>query len=160
MTHKEFPTSLSGVPGLMEKYDYEIAYCDLWVKKLIDAVTELGLADNTAIVVIADHGEAWGEHKVYFHGQDLFDEQLRVPLIFVVPGQKPQVIDDPVALVDVAPTLIDLIGAPILAHMRPPRPLTVTAHGKTARGPVARPIFSELLPATAWPHHATMMIDD
>ena len=35
---------------------------------------------------MADHGEAWGEHKVYFHGQDLFDEQLRVPLIIVVPG--------------------------------------------------------------------------
>ena len=35
---------------------------------------------------MADHGEAFGVHKVYFHGQDLFDEQLRVPLIFVVPG--------------------------------------------------------------------------
>jgi len=44
MTHKEFPTSLSGVPGLMEKYDYEIAFCDSWVKKLIDAVAELGVA--------------------------------------------------------------------------------------------------------------------
>ena len=160
MTHKEFPTSLSGVPGLMEKYDYEIAYCDLWVKKLIDAVTELGLADNTAIVVIADHGEAWGEHKVYFHGQDLFEEQLRVPLIFVVPGRKPQVISDPVALVDVAPTLIDLVGAPIPSNMRGQSLLPVITHGKAARGPVARPIFAELLPATAWPHHATMMIDD
>jgi len=38
MPHKEFPTTLSGVPGLMEKYDYEIAFADLWVKKLFDAV--------------------------------------------------------------------------------------------------------------------------
>ena len=45
---------------------------------------------DTAIVVMADHGEAWGEHKVYFHGQDLFDEQLRVPLIIAVPGQAPR----------------------------------------------------------------------
>jgi arylsulfatase A-like enzyme len=160
MTHKEFPTSLSGVPGLMEKYDYEIAFCDMWVKKLIDAVSELGLAKDTAIVVMADHGEAWGEHKVYFHGQDLFDEQLRVPLIFVVPGQKPKVIDDPVALVDVAPTLIDLMGAPIPANMRGQSLLPVIMHGKAARGPAAHPIFAELLPATAWPHHATMMLDD
>ena len=158
MTHKEFPTSLSGVPGLMEKYDYEIAFCDLWVKKLIDAVDELGLAENTAIVVIADHGEAWGEHKVYFHGQDLFDEQLRVPLIFVVPGRRPPVVDEPVALVDVAPTLLDLVGAPIPANMRG-RSLLAVIRGQGGAAGGARPIFAELLPATAWPHHATMMVD-
>jgi arylsulfatase A-like enzyme len=140
----------------MEKYDYEIAFVDMWVKKLVDAVAELGLADNTAIVIHADHGEAWGEHKVYFHGQDLFDEQLRVPLIIVVPGQKPQVIDDPVMLVDVAPTVLDLVGAPIPANMRGRSLLPRITGGKAA---AARPLFGELLPATAWPHHATMMID-
>ncbi|HMF39857.1 MAG TPA: sulfatase-like hydrolase/transferase [Polyangia bacterium] len=160
MPHKEFPTSLSGVPGLMEKYDYEIAFCDSWVGKLIDAVKQLGLADNTAIVVMADHGEAWGEHKVYFHGQDLFDEQLRVPLIFVVPGHAPQVSDEPVALVDVAPTLIDLVGAPIPAAMRGRSLLPIILHGKAAHAAPPHPIFAELLPATAWPHHATMMLDD
>jgi choline-sulfatase len=159
MTHKEFPTSLSGVPGLMEKYDYEIAFCDRWVKKLIDAVGELGLADNTAIVVMADHGEAWGEHKVYFHGQDLFDEQLRVPLIFVVPGRAPQVIDDPVMLADVAPTVLDLVGAPIPANMRGRSLLPSIVNGKAAPPAAPRPLFAELLPATAWPHHATMMLD-
>jgi arylsulfatase A-like enzyme len=160
MTHKEFPTSLSGVPGLMEKYDYEIAFVDMWVKKIIDAVDELGLADSTAIVIHADHGEAWGEHKVYFHGQDLFDEQLRVPLIFVVPGRAPQVIDDPVMLVDVGPTLIDLAGAPIPANMRGRSLLPRIEKGKAAPAQPARAIFAELLPATAWPHHATMMLDD
>jgi arylsulfatase A-like enzyme len=159
MTHKEFPTSLSGVSGLMEKYDYEIAFCDLWVKKLIDAVTELGLADSTAIVVMADHGEAWGEHKVYFHGQDLFEEQLRVPLIFVVPGRAPHVIDDPVALVDVGPTVLDLIGAPIPTAMRGRSLMPRILQGKAAPAEAPRSIFAELLPATAWPHHATMMLD-
>src|SRR5262249_19256405 len=154
------PTSLSGVPGLMEKYDYEIAFCDQWVGKLIDAVKQLGLADNTAIVVIADHGEAWGEHKAYFHGTDLFDEQLRVPMIFVLPGHAPPVIDDPVALVDVAPTLIDLVGAPIPANMRGRSLLPSILKGKAAPPAAPRPLFSEMLPATAWPHHATMMVDD
>jgi arylsulfatase A-like enzyme len=160
MTHKEFPTSLSGVPGLMEKYDYEIAFCDSWVGKLIDAVKQLGLADNTAIVIIADHGEAWGEHKAYFHGTDLFDEQLRVPMIFVVPGHAPQVINDPVALVDIAPTLVDLVGAPIPAAMRGRSLAPTILGGKTARVAPPHPIFAEMLPATAWPHHATMMMED
>ena len=50
MPHKEFPLSLSGVPGLMEKYDYEIAFTDLWVKKLFDELKALGLDKETAIV--------------------------------------------------------------------------------------------------------------
>jgi arylsulfatase A-like enzyme len=157
MTHKEFPTSLTGVPGLMEKYDFEIAFTDRWLGKLLDAVKELGLADTTAIVIMADHGEAWGEHKHYFHGQDLFDEQLRVPLLIVVPGQSARRIDDPVSLVDVGPTLLDLIGAPIPAAMRGRSLMPyITAQGTP---PGARPIFAELMPATAWPHHAAMMID-
>jgi arylsulfatase A-like enzyme len=157
MAHKEFPTSLSGVPGLMEKYDYEIAFADLWVGKLMAALDELHLTDSTAIVVLADHGEAWGEHKVYFHGQDLFDEQLRVPLIVAIPGKAPRVIEDDVALVDVAPTLLDLVGAPIPPSMRG-RSLLPRIDGAGPASP-ARAVFAELLPATAWPHHAAMMID-
>jgi choline-sulfatase len=153
--HKEFPPKLTGVPGLMEKYDYEIAYVDLWLKKLFAALGELGLADDTAIVVMADHGEAWGEHKVYFHGQDLFDEQLRVPLIIAIPGQAPRAFDDQVSLVDVGPTLLDLVGASVPASMRG-RSLLPRIRGEERP---ARPIFSELLPATAWPHHAAMMVD-
>ena len=155
MTHKEFPTSLSGVPGLMEKYDYEIAFTDLWVKKLFDEVKALGLDKNTAIIVCADHGEAWGEHKQYFHGTDLFDEQTRVPLIIAIPGQKPRVINDEVELVDVAPTLLDLVGAPIPVTMRG-RSLLPAIEGKPL--PPA-PIFAEQMPATAWPHQAAMMVD-
>jgi hypothetical protein len=155
MTHKEFPAKLSGVPGLEEKYDYEIAFADMWLGKLLAAVKELGLGDDTAIVLMADHGEAWGEHKAYFHGTDLFDEQMRVPLVIAVPGHGPRVIDDPVALVDVGPTLLDMVGAPAPAGMRG-RSLLPLVEGKPRP---AAPIFSELMPATAWPHHAVMMVD-
>ena len=55
MPHKEFPSSgTTGVPGLMEKYDHEIAFVDMWVGKLLAAVKSQGLADNTAVVVMAD----------------------------------------------------------------------------------------------------------
>ena len=158
MPHKEFPTSLSGVPGLMEKYDYEIAFADLWLGKLLAAVDDLGLKDNTAIVIMADHGEAWGEHKSFFHGQDLFDEQLRVPLVIVVPGKAARVVQDDVALVDVGPTLLDLVGAPIPAAMRGRSLLSYLDGKPAADAPPRPPVFSELLPATAWPHHAAMMV--
>ncbi len=158
MTHKEFPTSLSGVQGLEEKYDYEIAFVDLWVKKLLHALDDAGLARDTAIVVMADHGEAWGEHKAYFHGGDLFDEQLRVPLIIAVPGKKPQVIGEDAALVDVAPTLIDLVGAPIPAGMRG-RSLLPRIEGSGPPAAPAHTIFGELMPSTATPTKAAMMID-
>jgi arylsulfatase A-like enzyme len=156
MTHKEFPTSETGVSGLMEKYDYEIAFADIWFGKLMAAVKELGLADDTAVVVMADHGEAWGEHnRTYFHGQDLFDEQLRVPLIIAVPGTEPKVLDDRVALYDVGPTLLDMVGAAKPSSMLG-LSLLPLLQGKAR---AERPIFSELLPATAWPHHAVMMVD-
>ena len=93
MVHPEFPVSARGVEGLEEKYDYEIAYVDRWVGKLLAALESTGLAGNTAVVVLADHGEAWGEHKHYFHGQDLSEEQLRVPLIVAIPGRKPVQVD-------------------------------------------------------------------
>ncbi len=155
MVHKEFPPTLSGVPGLVEKYDYEIAYVDLWLKKLFAALNQLGLADDTAVVVMADHGEAFGEHKIFFHGQDLFDEQLRVPLIIAIPGLPPHVFEDQVSLVDVGPTLLDLVGAPIPPSFRGKSLLPRIRGDERAQ----RPVFSELMPATAWPHHAAMMVD-
>jgi len=157
MTHKEFPSSgASGPAGLMEKYDHEIAYVDSWVGKVLAALESTGLAKKTAVVIMADHGEAWGEHKFFFHGQDLFDEQLRIPLIIAVPGREPVTSEEPVAAYDVGPTLVDLVGAPIPKSFRGRSLLPVMAGEKLPR----RPLFSELLPATAWPHHAAMMVDD
>jgi len=157
MPHKEFPSSgTAGVPGLMEKYDHEIAFVDMWVGKLLAAVKSQGLADNTAVVVMADHGEAWNEHRSLFHGTDLFDEQLRIPLIIAVPGRAPVVNEDPVAALDIAPTLVDLVGAPIPKSFRG-RSLMPAIAGEALP---PRPVFGELLPATAWPHHAVMMVDN
>ncbi len=154
MEHPEFPTSLSGVQGLEEKYDFEIAFADLWAGKIIAALEETKLDRNTAVVVFGDHGEAWGEHKRYFHGQDLTEEQLRVPLLVVVPGQKPSVIDDEVGLIDLGPTLVDLVGATPLPSFHG-RSLLPAVEGKPLP---SRPIFAELLPSTATPSHEVTVI--
>jgi len=155
MEHPEFPTSLSGVQGLEEKYDYEIAFADLWAGKIIAALEETKLDRNTTVVVFGDHGEAWGEHKRYFHGQDLTEEQLRVPLLIVVPGQKPVVVDDEVGLIDLGPTLVDLVGATPLPSFHG-RSLLPAIEGESLS---RRPIFSELLPSTATPSHEVTIID-
>ena len=155
MSHAEFPTTLSGVQGLEEKYDYEIAYDDLWIGKILKTLEETKLADHTAVVVFGDHGEAWGEHKIYFHGQNLTEEQLRVPLIVAVPGRAPVVSDDEAGLIDVGPTLLDLIGVTPPAHLHG-RSLLPAIEG-TALPP--RPIFAELLPSTATPDHEVTIVD-
>jgi arylsulfatase A-like enzyme len=160
MSHPEFPTSLSGVQGLEEKYDYEIAYDDQWIGKILKTLDETKLADSTAIVIFGDHGEAWGEHKIYFHGQNLTEEQLRVPLIIAVPGRTPVTSDDEVGLIDVGPTLLDLIGVPPPANLHG-RSLLPIIEGSTLEGSTLppRPVFAELLPSTATPDHEVIIVD-
>lgn len=155
MPHAEFPATLSGVQGLEEKYDYEIAFADQWIGKIFKTLEETKLAQDTTIVVFGDHGEAWGEHKVYFHGQNLTEEQLRVPLIIAIPGRKPVVSDQEVGLIDVGPTLVDLIGVKPPANLHG-RSLLPIIQGESLS---PRPIFSELLPSTATPDHEVVMID-
>lgn len=155
MSHPEFPATLSGVQGLEEKYDYEIAYADQWIGKILKTLDETKLADKTAVVMFGDHGEAWGEHKVYFHGQNLTEEQIRVPLIVAVPGRKPVVSDEEVGLIDVGPTLVDLVGGTPPAHLHGRSLLPIVDGGALP----PRPIFSELLPSTATPDHQVVMVD-
>jgi hypothetical protein len=155
MEHKEFPVKLRGVEGLEEKYDFEIAFVDRWVGKLLEGLERAGLADRTAVVVLADHGEAFGEHKHYFHGQDLTEEQIRVPLIVAIPGRPPVVVEDEVGLIDVGPTLLDLVGLEAPAAFRG-RSLLPLLDGGTLP---PRTLFAELLPATAWPKHEVAAIE-
>lgn len=155
MQHPEFPTSLRGVAGLEEKYDFEIAFVDQWVGKLLASLEEAGIADRTAVVVLADHGEAWGEHKRYFHGHDTTEEQLRVPLIIAIPGKPPVTVDDEVGLIDVAPTLLELVGLPPPQAFRG-RSLLPLIDGKPLP---PLPVIGEVLPATAWKEHEVMMVD-
>ena len=155
MSHAEFPTSLSGVQGLEEKYDYEIAFADQWIGKILRTLEETKLAENTAVVMFGDHGEAWGEHKIYFHGQNLTEEQIRVPLIVAIPGRKPVVSDEEVGLIDIGPTLVDLIGVAPPAYLHGRSLLPIIEGGSLP----PRPIFAELLPSTATPDHEVVMVD-
>ena len=67
---------------------------------------------HAVVVIAADHGEEFHEHGVVGHGLDLYNETLHVPLLLLAPGRPPAVADESVSLIDVAPTILDLIGAP------------------------------------------------
>lgn len=94
-------------------YDGEIAYMDVYVGKILDALEEKGLADKTIIIVAGDHGEGLGERVELGHGIFLYEETVRVPLIFW--GKKiftrPDVFEARVRLTDIAPTILSWVGA-------------------------------------------------
>ncbi|MDP8297299.1 MAG: sulfatase [Candidatus Orphnella occulta] len=92
-------------------YAGEIAFVDHYIGILLDALKKLGLEDNTIIIFAGDHGEGLGEHQEAQHAVFLYDTTLKVPLIFSYPKKIPQskVIKEQVRLVDIMPTLLDLV---------------------------------------------------
>jgi arylsulfatase A-like enzyme/TolA-binding protein len=95
-------------------YDGEIAWMDAQLKRLLDALRSRTAFDNTIFVAIGDHGESLGEHGEETHGLFVYDTTVKVPLIVRYP---PKVAagtrnKDLVSSIDLAPTLVDLIGLP------------------------------------------------
>lgn len=102
-----------------QPYDGEIAYTDSVVAKLLAALRTLGLFDSALIAVMADHGEAFGEHGENHHGIFLYDETIHVPLLLKVPGQRAaRRVETRVGLVDVAPTILRAVNLPVPAAMQ------------------------------------------
>jgi arylsulfatase A-like enzyme/Tfp pilus assembly protein PilF len=97
------------VPG-RTPYDGEIAYADAQLGRLIDRLRAAGLMEHTVVVVAGDHGEGLGEHGERTHGMLVYDSTLRVPLVIGAPGRTPATSDEPVSLVDVAPTVLRAAG--------------------------------------------------
>lgn len=130
-------------------YDGGVAACDHAVGELLAELERLGIARETLVVVTSDHGEDLGDRlplRPGNHGHALYDEQLRVPLILRDPTRQFAVrrVSAQVRLVDVMPTILDLLGLPAA----PDR------HGRSLV-PLLRGEESE--PRLAWaeiPHHA------
>jgi choline-sulfatase len=100
-------------------YDGEIAYTDFAVGKLLQLLRSRGLYRGSLIAVMADHGEALGEHGEASHGIFLYDETIHVPLMFKLPGQQQGArIQSRVGLVDVAPTVLALAGTEVPRAMQ------------------------------------------
>jgi choline-sulfatase len=97
-------------------YDGEVSEVDEQVGRILEDLERRGLTGRTVVAVAADHGESLGEHGELTHGLLLYEPTLHVPLLVRAPGRlKPRVVETPVSLVDLAPTLAGLLGKSLAA---------------------------------------------
>jgi arylsulfatase A-like enzyme len=132
-------------------YDGEIAFVDASLKPLFEKLRAMDLEDRTLVVLTSDHGEEFKDHGSMGHKKTLYDEQLRVPLIMRYPGviEGNQRVSRQVSLVDLQPTILDLVGleprgtvqgTSLLAHLALRRP----GGQRPPHSPA--PVFAELGP--------------
>src|SRR4051794_1457939 len=97
-----------------DPYSGEIAYADASLGAFVDRLRAAHALDRTLVVIASDHGESLGDHGERTHGLFAYESTLRVPLIVWAPGSiAPRVVAAPARLVDIMPTIADLVGAPI-----------------------------------------------
>jgi arylsulfatase A-like enzyme len=110
-----FPLNASprDVAHLLARYDGEVRYADDTIHGLVEALEKAGVLDRTLVVVTSDHGDEFLEHGNKNHMRTVYVESVRVPLVLSGPGvPRQRVVDTPVGLQDVAPTILDLLGVP------------------------------------------------
>lgn len=93
-------------------YDSEIAFDDNDLAKTLKLLDDMGVRDNTLIVFVADHGESLGEHGLWGHGYNVYQEEMHIPMIYSYPKEIPQGerIKINVSTVDILPTILSYIG--------------------------------------------------
>jgi arylsulfatase A-like enzyme len=97
---------------LKELYQGEIRYADRLIGQLLSTLRQTDLARSTVVVFASDHGEEFWDHGSVMHGHTLYEELLRVPLVFswqdgIRPGQR---ISTPCSLIDIVPTVLTVLG--------------------------------------------------
>jgi arylsulfatase A-like enzyme len=149
----------------ISQYDGGIAYMDAQIGKLIAWLKQQHAYDDAMIIVTSDHGEAFGERNFTGHGNSAYQNLLHVALLVKYPaaaGTRPLVVDAPVSLIDVAPTVLKVLGLPAPASMQgldlreagadkqrelfsETFPCAVVQSPECPRGCIARAVFS-------WPY--------
>jgi arylsulfatase A-like enzyme len=119
--HRGSPDFVQGAKGgaaaTRAAYDSEVWFTDKHVGRIIDYVESQPWAKDTAIIVTADHGEAFGEHNMSWHGAEIWQPLVHIPLLVYVPGMQPKRIKEKRSLIDLAPTILDLAGEPKAREM-------------------------------------------
>ncbi len=109
-TFLSYPTAK--IPVMLDRFHNALAYVDLNFGRLIDGLRAQGLWDHTALLLVADHGEAFYEHGLPTHGTTLLEEQVRIPMLLRLPGAAPRTIAQPVSALDALPTIYRALGLP------------------------------------------------
>ena len=115
--HVSFPVLFDIYPAdsagaVRNMYDNSLAYADVQLGRLFDALKKNGRWNSTIVVVLGDHGEAFYEHGFGAHGSQLFDEVTHVPLIVHVPARRASVDSLPASSIDVIPTVFGILHLP------------------------------------------------
>ena len=114
--HHNGAPAFASMPGPYQNrsvYDEEVWYTDKHIGRVLDHIASQPWGEDTAIIITADHGEAFGDaHGVKTHGHELWESLVRIPLVIYVPGQAPRKIPVRRSAIDVAPTILELTGAP------------------------------------------------
>jgi arylsulfatase A-like enzyme len=129
--------------GLVARYDAEIAAVDAEIGRFVERVGARRTQRDLLLVFTSDHGEEFYEHHGWGHGHSLYEETTHVPLLISYPGHLPAGlrIEERVSMIDLAPTLLELIGVP------PPPAFQGTSLLPTIQGAGVdsrSPIFSEI----------------
>jgi len=100
------------IAHLKALYDGEITYWDDQLGRLLGSLDEMGLMEDTLLIVTADHGELFGEHGKWAHGNAVYQELSRVPFLMRYTGVIPAgtVVDSPIQSMDLTPTILDWAG--------------------------------------------------
>lgn len=148
---RQWEFSIDEGPGDLEyyrsQYDAEIRYTDDRICEFLDELERRGRRDDTIVVITSDHGEAFLEHGVWEHGNDLYQEEIRVPLVILRPGgangangggagRRSQ---HAASGVDLMPTILDLLGLEIPRYVQGTS-LVPALDGREDR---ERPVFAE-----------------
>jgi len=99
--------------ALKEAYLEEVAFAERYIGVLLKEIESLGRTEDTIIVLCSDHGDGFNEHGFYSHPRYLYEELVRVPLLIYHPslGER-RIVQTPVGLVDIMPTVLDMLGIP------------------------------------------------
>ncbi len=108
----QFPATAQGA------YDGEVAATDAQVGRLLASLEASGRLASTIVVVVGDHGEMLGEHGEQQHGFFVYDAAVRIPLIVAGPDVPARAVREQVRIVDVMPTILDLVGAEVPAAVQ------------------------------------------
>src|SRR5262249_3456677 len=107
--HSEAP-DFNGPNPAKNLYDGEVWYTDKHLGRVFDYVASQPWGEDTVIILTADHGEAFADHNMSWHGQEIWESLVRVPLLVHVPGTKPRRIPLKRSHIDLVPTILDLMG--------------------------------------------------
>jgi arylsulfatase A-like enzyme len=104
----------------LDWYDGSIRGADVELGRVLEKLDELGIARDSLVVFLADHGEEFLDHGGSFHEENVYGELVNVPLVMRWPGALPagRAVEETVQLLDVAPTILDLAGLAIPERMQ------------------------------------------